>query len=85
MPYQTPTLNPTGTVCPRCGCPHSKKVSFTWWGGVLGPRLFNHVKCLACGTGYNGMTGKSNATPITIYIVVSAIIGVTILAYFVLS
>ena len=29
--------------CPKCGGFDIKKVDFTLWGGVLGPRLFNHV------------------------------------------
>jgi hypothetical protein len=83
VPYLTPSLNPTGAVCPACGSPHAKKVSFTWWGGVLGPRLFNHVKCLACGVGYNGKNGKSNTIAITLYLVIGGIIGLIIFAMFV--
>ena len=36
--------------CPKCGGFDIKKVNFTLWGGVRGPRLFNHVKCNSCGT-----------------------------------
>jgi hypothetical protein len=45
-------------------------VGFTWWGGIIGPKLLNHVKCQRCGTGYNGKSGKSNTTGIVIYSVV---------------
>jgi transposase-like protein len=69
-------LNPTGTVCPLCGSPHSRKVKFTWWGGALGPALFSHVKCLACGAAYNSKTGKSNTAAVTLYVVITATIGV---------
>ncbi len=31
--------------CPRCGG-HANKVGMTWWGGVIGPKLFTHVKCV---------------------------------------
>jgi predicted RNA-binding Zn-ribbon protein involved in translation (DUF1610 family) len=53
--------------CPKCGQSNAKKVSFTWWGGALGPRMFTHVKCPNCGPEYNGRTGKSNRTDILIY------------------
>ena len=42
--------------CPFCGKSEAEKVGFTWWGGVLGPKLLNHVKCLGCGKKYNGKT-----------------------------
>src|SRR5947209_6924685 len=54
--YQTPYM--TGVRCPKCGDPRSKQVAFTWWGGLIGPRLLSHVKCLTCGTAYNGKTGR---------------------------
>ena len=57
----------TGVRCPKCGDPRSKPVSFTWWGGLIGPKLLSHVKCLTCGTAYNGKTGKYNTTGILIY------------------
>ena len=34
-----------------------------------------HVKCGACGTAYNGKTGKDNTTNIAIYLIVSAVIA----------
>ncbi len=45
-------------------------MSFTWWGGILGPKLLSHVKCGSCGTQYNGKTGGSNTTGIIIYTVI---------------
>ena len=62
--------------CPSCGNVYAKRAGFTWWGGALGPRLFNHVHCLRCRQGYNGKTGKSNDTAIAIYLIVSLILGV---------
>ncbi len=72
----TPPPLPAGEFapCPKCGSTNSKKVGFTWWGGVLGPKLFNHVKCGGCGTCYNGKSGKSNTTAIVIYTVVLVVI-----------
>ena len=56
--------------CPKCGTADPKKVGFTWWGGILGPKILKHVKCTSCGTAYNGKTGKDNSTYIAIYCVV---------------
>lgn len=58
--------------CPKCRQSAAEKVSFTWWGGLIGPRILSHVKCRACGTGYNGKTGKDNTTGIIIYAIVVA-------------
>lgn len=57
--------------CPQCrGDDEPRPVGFTWWGGLIGPRLFHHVECPRCGTRFNGKTGQSNATAIGIYMVV---------------
>lgn len=64
--------------CPSCQNTVAKKISFTWWGGAVGPRLFTHVKCNRCGNQYNGKTGRSNATAITIYVVVGVMVGLAI-------
>ena len=47
---------------------------FTWWGGLIGPKLLTHVKCLACGKQYNGKTGKDNTNGIIIYCVIVGVI-----------
>lgn len=65
--------------CPKCRQAVAQKVSFTWWGGILGPKLLSHVKCGACGTGYNGKTGKDNTTGIVIYSIVAAVIALFLL------
>jgi predicted nucleic-acid-binding Zn-ribbon protein len=62
--------------CPKCGGTQAQPVGFTWWGGVLGPKLFTHVKCAGCGMAYNGKTGRSNDQAIDIYVGVSLVIGV---------
>jgi hypothetical protein len=54
-------------ACPRCSATSVTKPSFTWWGGMVGPALFTHRTCGACGFGFNGKSGKSNATAIAIY------------------
>jgi hypothetical protein len=50
-------------------------MSFTWWGGVIGPKVLTHVKCPRCGHAYNGKTGRDNTTGIVIYSVVVAVIA----------
>jgi rubredoxin len=62
--------------CPRCGHGENKPVGFTWWGGVLGPKMLSHVKCTGCGFAYNGKTGQPNTTAIIIYTVVVGVIGI---------
>ncbi|WP_309738153.1 hypothetical protein [Chamaesiphon sp. OTE_20_metabat_361] len=69
--------------CPKCASDRAKAIGFTWWGGIVGPKMLTHVKCTKCGTAYNGKTGKSNQTAIAIYVTVStvvAIVAVTILS-----
>ena len=58
--------------CPKCGG-GSERLKFTWWGGVLGPKILSHVKCASCGYKYNGKSGKDNTTGIVVYSVIVAI------------
>lgn len=67
--------------CPNCQNNIAKPVKFTLWGGVLGPKLFTHVKCQSCGSKYNGKTGKSN----TAYIIIYLAVALTISAAFVFA
>ena len=64
--------------CPRCQNTQADPVSFTWWGGVLGPKLLTHVKCANCAAKYNGKTGRWNTTAIVIYTVVLTVIAFVI-------
>jgi hypothetical protein len=59
-----------------CGCPYATRIGFTWWGGILGPRMFNHVKCVRCFSTFNAKTGQSNNIAITIYMIVGFIIAI---------
>lgn len=54
-------------------------MKFTWWGGILGPRILTHVKCQSCGKQYNGKTGKENTAGIAVYIVVVGIVCVALI------
>jgi hypothetical protein len=63
--------------CPKCQ-QHDvepRAVGFTWWGGVLGSKLLHHVECPRCFTRYNGKTGQSNNTAITIYMIVVGVLA----------
>jgi len=87
-PQAVPPLNwppPTGieaAPCPNCGNTQAKKIEFTWWGGLIGPRMFNHVKCLSCGQTYNAKTGRSNFTAIILYqVVILTVIALLFLAF----
>ena len=66
---------PKYAACPGCSESNAQPVSYTWWGGFIGPKIFNHVKCRACGTTFNGKTGNSNNMAITIYLLVFAALG----------
>ncbi len=57
-------------------------MSFTWWGGILGPKLLTHVKCGSCGKQFNGKTGKDNTTGIIVY---SVVVFVVIIAALVIG
>lgn len=58
------------TGCPKCGNKSVSKVKYTWWGGVLGPKMLHHTKCDSCGYTFNSKTGKSNTPGIIIYSVI---------------
>lgn len=40
--------------------------------------MFNHVRCRECKTCYNGRSGKSNNTAITLYMVIPLVLGVSV-------
>jgi hypothetical protein len=88
-PYQPPSApvdgpNPAGLPgsCPKCGNAVATKVGFTWWGGALGPRIFNVVRCTQCRAQYNGKTGGSLTKVIILYQVVALVlVGGATIAY----
>jgi len=64
----------TPVPCPQCGSTKIQKVSYTLWGGMIGPRVLNHVRCLDCKATFNGKTGKSNTRAIALYLLVTLVI-----------
>jgi hypothetical protein len=81
-PPASPTLDyavaGAGIACPRCGRFGARPVKFTWWGGLVGPKLLNHTKCDACRFTFNSKTGRSNKVAIVVYTSVGFIAGVAI-------
>ena len=71
--------------CPSCSQQiEPRAIGFTWWGGVLGQKLVNHVECPQCRARFNGKTGGDNKVAIAIYmVVVSAIMIALVAALFV--
>jgi hypothetical protein len=65
--------------CPNCGAEGARRVKYTFWGSVYGPRLFSHVRCQECRTTYNGKTGGSNIIPAIIGLFIQAMAGIVIL------
>jgi uncharacterized Zn finger protein len=73
----------TDPACPHCGESDAEPIKFTWWGGLIGPKLFHHVRCLQCGKTYNAKTGKSNTVAIIIYTLAGFVIfGVIAFVWF---
>ncbi|HEY1191682.1 MAG TPA: hypothetical protein VGE74_28880 [Gemmata sp.] len=68
-------------VCPGCGSRKSSRVSYTWWGGLVGPAVFGLVRCGRCQKQYMGGSGKPlGALQIILYSLVVGGIGIGILA-----
>lgn len=79
LPYRT------GPACPKCGGTEATPVSFTWWGGLVGPRLLNHVRCTSCSYAYNGKTGRPNTAGIAVYTLVGFAIAAVAFYFLVLG
>ena len=78
-PYQPPSTPVRASVeaapCPGCGAQDARAVSFTWWGGVLGPRMFHMVRCNACNRAFDSQSGGTLGRKILVYQVVSISVG----------
>jgi len=61
--------------CPKCGSSLVSPVKYTWWGGLLGPKLFHHTKCNECKYTFNSKTRKSNTPAIIIYSVILFVVA----------
>ena len=67
--------------CPECNSANVNQMSFTWWGGLIGPKVLSHVKCDDCGKQFNGKTGNDNTVGIVIYTVVVGLIVLVLLIF----
>ncbi len=65
----------TFAPCPQCGDTDAQMMSFTWWGGLIGPKVLTHVKCPACGKTFNGKSGMDNTTGIVVYTLVVGLLA----------
>ena len=63
--------------CPSCFHDDAKRIRFTAWGGVIGPRILSLVKCTGCGIHYNGKSGRRVEKAIRVY--TTAALGILIL------
>jgi hypothetical protein len=82
QPPKAPTdMPPPGdpvAACFNCKNTTATKVRFTWWGGALGPKLFNVVKCARCGKTFNGKTGASLTNVIIVYQAIAFAVAIVI-------
>jgi hypothetical protein len=66
-------------ICPGCRQDVAPTpVGFTWWGGVLGPKLLHHVQCPSCRVRFNGLRGTSNTRWIAAYLGIAGVLAVII-------
>ncbi|HEY1554592.1 MAG TPA: hypothetical protein VGF94_07125 [Kofleriaceae bacterium] len=71
-------MMPHELECPRCHHRGATKPGFTWWGGVLGPKIINHVKCDRCAYAFNPDTGAPITGAIVAYSVVVGVIALVL-------
>ena len=64
VPRRGPCRVPRMHACPHCQQDQHPPtpIGFTWWGGILGPKLLSHVQCPSCGGTFNSKTGQPNTT-----------------------
>ena len=68
-------MMPQGPECPRCHHQGVRTPGFTWWGGMLGPKIIKHVKCDRCAYSFNPETGQPITGAIIAYSVVVGVIA----------
>ena len=44
--------------CPKCNSVSIEKITWTWWGGIIGAWIMNQARCKDCKTKFNRDTGK---------------------------
>lgn len=71
--------------CPFCRAQLASKVRFTPWGGVIGPKLLNLVKCNDCGKQYNGKSGTAVDKAVRAYSLCSLLLLTVMVAFVIRS
>ena len=66
--------------CPHCQQNAATPVRFTRWGGVIGPMLLSLVKCSACGSHFNGKSGRCVRSAIKLYTLTTLLLLITLMA-----
>jgi hypothetical protein len=67
-------------ACPHCQHAAATRVRFTPWGGVIGPFVLNLVKCSACGSQFNGKSGRCVKSAIKLYTLTTLLVLITLMA-----
>jgi hypothetical protein len=75
-PY--PRQTGDGPTCPQCNSDNTKEVKYTWWGGLLGPKMMNLQKCEGCGFQFNRVTRQSVKNAIVMYNLVALVAAILI-------
>lgn len=77
-----------GIACPHCGHTGHRRLSFTLWGGLIGPMLWPTGKCEKCQRQFNRSTGRPLPGLIVAFgyagFAVSVIVGLALLTFAVL-
>ncbi|MBS1720976.1 MAG: hypothetical protein JST35_11065 [Armatimonadetes bacterium] len=71
-------FDPASETCPSCQSPNVTAVKYTWWGGVIGPKMLNLHKCNNCKMNFNAKTRQNANTGILLYTVISTVVVVAI-------
>jgi hypothetical protein len=80
-PYLRPTMQGSGPACPQCSSTRTSEVKYTWWGGILGPKMMNLQKCEDCRFHFNRKTNKGVANAIIVYNLVVVAVSLVILFF----
>lgn len=76
--YPRPQLEGGGPACPKCSGTQTKEIKYTWWGGVLAPKLMKLQKCEGCGFLFNRETNKPVTGAIVGYNMTAAVLAFVI-------
>ena len=58
QPAQVMIVSQVSIPCPRCGQIGANIRTWSWWGGLLGPKILKQATCMFCNQDFNHQTGK---------------------------